>query len=193
MPGLGFNFGRMSFIPTFCFVALTMSVRLESSCIFVTVLPAGVLCKQVYSLVVLYVSNSLLVMQAPEKGIRVKELFKELLPLVTSGAVIFDKKTLEKQLVETVLLAILNFLIPSQLCLSLVEMVLAEHHLPHYRSVVFSCLSIFLGSPRFPASCCLSLVFQTRVLKAYCDFSAQLNASSKFDVRGKWVALAAAS
>ncbi|KAG0628245.1 hypothetical protein M758_1G012500 [Ceratodon purpureus] len=38
---------------------------------------------------------------APEKRIKLKELLKELLPLVTLGADNFDKKTLETQLVET--------------------------------------------------------------------------------------------
>ena len=52
-------------------------------------------------------------MQAPEKRIKLKELLKELLPLVTLGADNFDKKTLETQLVETVLFATLDFCIPS--------------------------------------------------------------------------------
>ena len=44
-------------------------------------------------------------MQAPEKGMKIKELLKELLPLVTPGADNFDKKTLETQLAKTVILA----------------------------------------------------------------------------------------
>lgn len=40
-------------------------------------------------------------LKTPENSIKIKELLKELLPLVTSGAVGFDKKTLEKQMVET--------------------------------------------------------------------------------------------
>ena len=52
-------------------------------------------------------------MQTPEKGIKIKKLLKELLPSVTLGADKFDKKTLETQLIETVLLAILDFCIPS--------------------------------------------------------------------------------
>lgn len=79
-------------------------------------------------------------MQAPEKGIKIKELFKEVLPLVTSRAVDFDKKTLEKQLIETVLLAILDFHIP--LSLSLVEMVHAEHVIIcHISSCSIACLT----------------------------------------------------
>jgi cell growth-regulating nucleolar protein len=40
-------------------------------------------------------------LKTPENSIKIKELLKEILPLVTSGAVGFDKKTLEKQMVET--------------------------------------------------------------------------------------------
>lgn len=51
--------------------------------------------------------NLLFILQTPENSIKIKELLKELLPLVTTGAVGFDKKTLKKQMVETVLLSTL--------------------------------------------------------------------------------------